>query len=413
MDLSNLHPDLKDNYIIEKLESSTPEERSESALRLLRNLDDRVPMTEAQLYSPNSLRPKEEFEDHVKYTRDFFKYISDIDLSPEDMKELKHIIKKSEENERKSRWLYTQSLPLLESKLRFLPHHQLPPYIYEWEKSILGEYYKGDLNDLKFTKKLLGRGGFACVYLVKGLEDKYAMKIFHPPWKFPMEGTMGSFSRGVINKMIVENVKDKKDLLGGYTKFPKVKAFSPEKRWREPDEPWYLMDFVEGKSATKRLFGREPADDKLKKLATEGYADMLSYLHSKDHVFQDNNWGAVMIGDEDSSIIDFDFVSKADSKPPVRCFTVNYFSNSQLKETDVVTKNSDLQSFAKMLDHLYVGTPLTRNRDEHRGFEIERRYPSERKQKLPKGLGDVVEQVLVEPNSNISIDDFCSAIKEI
>jgi hypothetical protein len=408
MDLSILHPKLKDNYIIRELEKSSTIYRSESVIRLLTNLDDRVPMAKVDIYGYGWLPEKEEFEDHARYTRDFFKYVSDIELVPEDKKALNQLIKKAEDNEKKSRWFYTKYRPL-KSKIPRLPHHQLPPYIYEWKESILGKYYQGDLKNLDFTKKVLGNGGFSCVYLVNGQKgEKYALKLFHPSWKFPME------RRAFVNEKIVENVKEKQTLLAEFPSFPKVRAFNPEMRYHEgPEDPWYMMDFVEGKPAKRRLLGKGPIDDSLKKSALKGYAEMLRFLHSKNNVFYDNNWGAMMI-DGSVSFVDFDFVTKEGEKPPMSCGTICYVSESQMKkEPEPAMKSIDLEGFAKMIDHLYFGKPLISNTEEFRKFEEKRKYPVERKQKLPKELGDIVEQVLIEPKSDISINDFCSAIEKV
>jgi len=411
MSLGNLHPQLKENYIIRELESSAAEERPKIALRLLRNLGDRVPMACVGLYGYGKLPPKEDFEDYAKYTNDFFKYISSIDFSPEDRKILEEqFIKKIDENEKKSRWLYTQYNPL-SSKIPRLPHHQLPPYIYDWKKSILGEYYYGDLEDFSFTKKLLGKGGFSFVYLVLGPKgEKYALKIFHPSWKFPME------RRAFSNEMIVNNVKEKQGMLSEFPKFSNIEAFSPKKHiFEKADEPWYLMDFINGKPAKRQLLGKGSVDNHLKKSVVKEYAEMLRFLHSRDFVFYDNNWGAMMInGNREFAFIDFDMITKVGEEPPVRCFSINYVSRNQLKkESEPTTKNIDLEGFAKMIDHLYVGKPLIDNTEEFRRFEEKREYTQERKQKLPKDLGNVVERVLTEPKCNINIDDFCSAIENI
>ena len=66
-----------------------------------------------------------------------------------------------------------------------------------------------------------------------------------------------------------------------------------------------------------------------------------------------------------------------------------------------------------MIDHLYVREPLTTDGKSIKEFEEKRIYPTERKEELPEGLGNVVEQVLIRPDGKININDFSSAIKEI
>jgi hypothetical protein len=299
--------------------------------------------------------------------------------------------------------------------LHRLPSHMLPPYLYDWRGSILGEdtpFYKydGEFRDFKFTKKLLGSGGLADVYLVLEPDGrKDAMKLYHQDWKFfDPDGRMWVWK-------LVENVENKKDVLEGFQKFPKVRgSYVKEGRHRPHGSYgyWYLMDFVNGVSGERVLMRGNPSNE-LKKKSLENYAEMLNYLHSRDHVFLDNKWGALMIDGNNFSVIDFDLVTKCGEKPPLNIRTVYYSTTSCLqKQPQPTTKAEDIVGFAKIIDHLYVRRPLTPDARSIEAFETRKVYPPQRKQKLPKGLGDVVEKALTE-TEKVSISDFSSAIKEI
>ena len=105
MSLEQLHPDLKYHFLIRNLEELPFEERAEDIIRSMKT-DEKfntklVPRVYFVLYE------KEKFEDRANYVKDFFKYVMNLGLS-EDQKEYvkKTWIKKTEQDIRKTNWLY-------------------------------------------------------------------------------------------------------------------------------------------------------------------------------------------------------------------------------------------------------------------------------------------------------------------
>ena len=416
MKLDQLNSDLKHDYIIKKLEQTPDNEKAQEAVRMLHNFDTpysgEIPNARVGVNIYGEMTPEKKFEEYIVYARDFFRYVLDLGLSPKDRKWIEeHFVKRLGEDEEKSRWLYTKYNKL--PGLRRLPHYLLPPYIYDWKSSMLGDesemtFGKWELKDLSFTKIILGSGGFGYVYLVLDPdENMYALKLFHPGWKIPMDE-----ARDYTNGQIVRNVRELQRKLSEFPKFSKARAFS----FGDPSDPWYITDFVDGTPASKRLFRKAAADESLKKPALREYASMLQLLHSNGLIFYDNNWSAMMITPESEFMfVDYDLVTKEGCKPVFKGGKTWYVSEEQLaKDWIPPTKSGDLESFAKMIDHLYLGNPLHDDFEAVANFMSHPVYPEERKQKLPESLADIVEQMVSKPRNNeITIEDFCQKIDSI
>lgn len=428
MDLEQLHPDVKNNFLIQRLEEAPENKRAREAIRLLHNFDIPgstwipyifIPRQQTNIY-------EEKFEEVVSYARDFFKYILSLNLPSEDNKWVaEHFIKDLDRREKISRsWL--KQYHNAKDKLRWLrnlPHHRMPSYLYEWKINILGEHgkwnFKGraqqiyDLRDLTFTKKLLGTGGFADVYLVLDPErNKYALKLFDSSWQHPLDEFEGA-SRNYTNEKIVGNVEGLKEILKEFQGFPRIWECSKE-REEGAGHAWYLMDYVSGKSLAKLIEKtRLPAE--IKKSAVREYAQMLNFVHKRDLIYVDNNWGATILQpDGKFGFIDFDLITKKDSNWILQASQRRYSSEEHSRRGALPTKISDLESFAKMIDHIYVGDAWLPDYEAKEKFENNPIYPEARKSRIPPPLDDVVEQLLMKPRNNkITIDDLLSAIDKI
>lgn len=435
MRLDFLHSDLRDNVIIKRLEALPEEEKAAAAIKLLGIYDDpygHIPRARVGLTWNGWIEPydKEDFRDRAYYVRSFFSYLLSLNLARYERKWLeKRFLRQMYEDQRKTERIYEQKKATLRG-IRDLPHHLIPPYLYDWKESILGHdndrsEEMGILMDYNFTKYILGRGSYAFVYLVIGPDGKkYALKIFYPRWKYPLEDWDGVKSRDKTNRKIVQNVASLRGMLDQFPKFPKIKTPLSGGR-RVAEEPWYMMDFIAGKNVGQLLLDKTKPSDSLKKTVSAEYANMLKFLHSRGMIFLDNGWGSAIVTQKNNvRFIDFDFITREGEKPVVWARKYKYGPEELLHLPDEIkedddkwkrpVKSTDLESFAKMLDHLYVGNVWIRNDEELARFRKNPVYPERRKKKLPTSLRYPVGQMISKPrDESITIDDFIEAIEKI
>jgi len=149
---------------------------------------------------------------------------------------------------------------------------------------------------------------------------------------------------------------------------------------------------------------------------------MLKLLHSTGRVFGDNNWGAVLVGADDIKICDYDTVSfQTEINQPghFAAHTLNkhFASREQLVKGLPITSQSELESFALMIDAVFNGydrRPIEEFWEDRKQQAIRnlRKYPGSRRGNLPSNLGQVVSPLIRYPrDDSVDLDDFIQAIK--
>ena len=252
---------------------------------------------------------------------------------------------------------------------------------------------------MTFSPDLIGRGGFADVYKARHKDGRvFALKLFR-------NGTM--FGYGVredrlrVVRDILRNVSDEKELL----------AKEPFLRWQIiPDAhqgPWYLMDYLEGTSVQNLLLEKRLCEGDRHR-ALETYAGMLTMLHAADRCFVDNNWGAIIVGKDRIGICDYDMIGSCEALAAKEHFawgnkTYAYASREQLL-CEPPTKESESESFARMIDAAYNNGPLHQTPDwdavtacKEKAKQNHSQYPSRRLRRIPQALHELVMPVLNYP----------------
>lgn len=297
-----------------------------------------------------------------------------------------------------------------------LPTHEFAPYCDDFNKTIQWSAADGrvdtalKLKEVVFMPQLVGRGGFACVYLAHDASNKYALKLFHDnqKFRFPHE-------RYKIVEALLETVRKHKEVF-------KSKPFAAPRVF-PGDVKWYVLDFFDGKNVGEEIrLAQNVQDPAFARVALSTYAGMLKILHDKRLLFLDNKWDSVLVNGESAAICDYDAVSSVDdlydSNFPLRSVFTRAYASREQSMYETPSKVGDLEGFALMIDELFVGNtfiPIDANGFEQREIakKDEREYPKERAQKLPKQLQQVVAPLLTYPRDNsLTIDDVLAAIAQ-
>ncbi|MBI5881000.1 hypothetical protein HZB90_02625 [archaeon] len=180
-----------------------------------------------------------------------------------------------------------------------------------------------------------------------------------------------------------------------------------------------MLEFFDGESVRERLErGEDVAADKAttrRILLT--YAKMLKKLHDRGMLFIDNNWGNVLVNGHDVAICDYDLTTRIDD--PTNTDRLAAHIGYRFKEMHLLeepTRSSDLESFALMIDRLFVGRCIIdwANLETHQQqAKCNRRsYPIRRLLKIPQHLREVVSPMIAYPrNESLTADDFIEAVK--
>ncbi len=291
---------------------------------------------------------------------------------------------------------------------RELPGIELPPFAgeaaYRLARQAQGAPF--DLEQLVIDPKPWGKGGFAEVYRASSAEGEFALKLFYCEDKISyFQQNMGWRSKVM---RIVDNVRAHDDVFS-QEPFTKVRF--------APDAGWYLMDFFDGRNVSEMLDGDDPA---LAGRDTQGrllfaYASMLSALHARGMVFNDNNWGSVLLGDG-VRICDFDLARDVDGVDGL--FADVHTPESTCREKMLslpYTYTADLEGFAHMVDHLVNGEPIVQSFDGYYAYkraaaEGKRRYT--RGRRIPKRLRGLVRSLLSDPrDESLTAEDFVEAVR--
>jgi hypothetical protein len=300
-----------------------------------------------------------------------------------------------------------------------LPTHQIFPFFDDFYGSVMQvERVWSDINlkEIKFKPDFIARGGFADIYRVEDQEGrKYALKLFRSMTQ------MRPISWDLHQKVVrysLENVY-KKRVLFSQKPFTRPRAVT-DSRFGGPK--WYLSDFFDGDSIGKRLDQDEnlASDRVLAGRVLIVYAEMIKKLHSLNALFIDNNWDSVLFNDTDVAICDYDLVTKAEdmaNQPFIGIGHLIYWSREHFLRDGINSAQSDLESFALMIDHLLYGKSLLdiENRlYNRRCAEGNRRdYERARELRLTPQLRQVVPCLIRYPrDESITIDDFIAAIKQ-
>ncbi|MBT4936109.1 protein kinase [Candidatus Woesearchaeota archaeon] len=294
-------------------------------------------------------------------------------------------------------------------------NHTLPPFCCSLLHSLVynSEGGKGLMDDFSVTEELLGSGGVADVYKGKRNYNPLAVKVFHPSCKIPLKNRKKKVKR---IQRIHTNLQDKFGLLQSV-------HFARPSVVPDCHGPlWFAMEFCDGKDVRKIIKRKElDKEDKARVLIT--YSRMLKYLHDQDMVFVDNNWGSVMLG-KHVKVIDYDCISRlSDLESPkhfARGMYQLHYASQEHFTGEVPGKESDVEAFCLMIDHLYhrrdpfiESTLESGQRNQNSASFNTRRYPQERKVLLPPQLGEVVSSQITYPRTEgITIDDVIAAIKD-
>lgn len=398
------------DFIVEEIRKiADPTEREKEAIRLLTVFDSpyRGEIPRGRYY--NGYRDKTEIDEQIAYGNKFYEEIHALIGDNPVLSRLETVYLRNVEQSRKLAAL---------DHLYDAAAHEFFPYFDDFDAAIKDSCRNAHhnnifLDDMTFSPDLIGRGGFADVYKARHKDGRvFALKLFR---NGDMLGRGMREDRLRVVRDILLNVHVEKELL----------AREPFLRWQIlPDSrqgPWYLMDYLEGKSAQSLLLTKQFRDDDRHR-ALETYARMLTMLHAEDRCFVDNNWGAVIVGKYRIGICDYDMVGPCVALAKEEHFawgikTFAYASREQLM-CDPPTKESEAESFARMIDAAYNNGPLHNTPDWDatkallkKAEKNRSKYPVRRLRKLPQALHELVMPVLNYPKGAApSAQDFLERI---
>ena len=159
---------------------------------------------------------------------------------------------------------------------------------------------------IRFTTDSIGNGGYAHIYLAEaGDGEKLALKFFLN--KHGVHCSENMVNR--IKRNLCANLESGVLLTKHFVK-PKI----------IPDYgsgPWYLMEYFEGGSVGQMmtLYPEIGKQGEFAGTVLAAYADMLSFIHQRGLIFQDNSWGNVLFNGSEVKICDYDLMYSAGGEP--------------------------------------------------------------------------------------------------
>jgi hypothetical protein len=301
-----------------------------------------------------------------------------------------------------------------------LPASEFPPYFDDFDFYVKQYVEKGwfdvSTRRMTFTPELIGKGGTAGIYKAVGEDGKlYALKLFHPKHKV---GAIGRDEWYHQMGRVMNNVYERRELV---SKEPFVALRAIPTRGHVAQ--WYVMDLFEGKNVQEQLQAKERFDEQLKHRVLSTYANMLKTLHDQGMVFVDNKWSSVLFNSEQVAICDYDTISLLEELNTKGHFarmvrTRQYCSREQFVSKLPFSFQSELESFAIMIDELFLDKPFRSDDWDDYMAHIKiaeansREYPKERREKLPSNLREIVPGLLTYPrDDSFTIDDVVGAIE--
>lgn len=306
-----------------------------------------------------------------------------------------------------------------------LPTHEFPPFFENFDASVREMARRSsDVSDYIFQPNLLASGGFADLYRIRDIYDNdFVLKLYHSQYK---RGIMERDFWHLTVGEILRNLVNRKSVLA-------QNPFIPLQYVSESG--FYIMDYARDSTVRSILnsvdlrckLGRARTlkKDGWKDRAVKGYGDMLTTLHHAGLVFMDHCWSSVFLGESCVQIGDLDFISSLDDANSAnsvigkRPHHVYYASREHRLPKLPYTIASELESFALMIDHIYNGTTW-RSVDTWESSLLldnemmlnNKKYPSQRKRKLPFRLQKVVSGLLQYPrDDSITLEDVVREMK--
>lgn len=390
-------------FIIDQIRQAPPQERTELAQRLLRTF-------QGTHFIPRGYYPLESFDEEaitrmLDAQQPFYTKLEElVEHPPKIFFDIKARFDKASTQMRR--------VASMSEKQRWrVPLTQWPEYAYDFQQAVQRQFY--DSHDcisplakrMRFTKKRLGKGGFAEVYRGTDGKKEYAVRIAHPPGKW---NSYYAREREKLVGEIRENLYAKKELFQARP-FVVLEEVAPSRY----NEAICIMELFRGKSVESQIEALQE-DEETRTRLLRTYAEMLAYLHKKQLLFVDNCWANMLYSATDAAVCDYDFVSSIPELEKGRfegVFTKRVASQEQLLHKEF-SPSSDVESFALMIDQIYNGDTLREEKTPIEFYKIiarlnKHRYPRERKRKIPKKLRDLITPVISYPKDrSITIDDF-------
>jgi serine/threonine protein kinase len=296
--------------------------------------------------------------------------------------------------------------------------HALAPYGVGFDRVLRQEAahcreYGLRIDDILFTKNLVGRGGFADVYRADHRNgSRLALKLFYTgPGVVP--------ARVGLCRTFLRSIMDHQSLLS------QEPFLAP--RIIPADACWYVRDFGRGKPVKQAAHALTP---RTSALAVASYARALDLVHRAGCCLVDNNWGALLVRDGRPSDVtshspepqfafcDYDTITRYSDLPTARVTTTSVYTRcnrSQEQELGLPqTPLGDIEALALMTDELFNGTQwycLAPPENIARWARQDKRtYPADRRRKVPSALQHVVTSLLAYPrDGRLTAHDFFHA----
>jgi hypothetical protein len=319
----------------------------------------------------------------------------------------------------------------------------------------LREYYDLEIH----RKKIIAAGAFGKIFKLKTKDDQtFALKSFYSTFNHLRNNPDASVLR---SKGAIEEYVD--NIYLGYDEYKNeflVKLLNSQKG-QIIIKNSYLMEFVEGENIyalikNKKLYDPQNYDKTDIGIILMNYAQMLKNLHDKNYLFLDVDWSSVFYDEINKKIIvtDLDSIAPLNKVNEVKVYShpftkdemiidrpsfvhfgkIMYRNKDFIKrtyedETNLVdlTFNSELQSFALMVDTLLNGSTLMEYLFPKEGESANwmlgeflfrghlsgepLNYPSNRYKSIPKNLRGIVRDLIKLNPGQHTTSDFISAIK--
>lgn len=297
---------------------------------------------------------------------------------------------------------------------RKLNIHDFSPYCEDFDGEVRKLFAGGtgeiNPNVLTFFNHLIGRGGFANIYLSLDKNGrKYASKLFYPYFMVPSREK--NKHHGLVN-LVRDNISSNSDVLK-QDFFNRTRLISGSNNESVP--LGYVTDFFDGEEGNS-LLGKMTKQQDVVGNVFLTYSKMLSYLHQNGLVFVDNNLGSILFNGENVKICDSDFIS--DGIFPISVpYHPHYISREQVLDRDH-TPSADLEGLALMVHHVIFNQPFldyseTSEEIKDSAEKNIRVYGKSFRKGLPKNLRQIVPALIDYPrDDSITASDFSSAVKE-